>query len=126
MKSKALLILSLLALIVALPLVLRRQSQAGTARGADETLVVLTPHNESILKEFGEAFATYWRQTTGRSVYLDWRSPGGASEIRMVLDAGYKAARETGPPFLLPKFTVAWHAPRKMLEPAGPTAMLVP
>ncbi len=96
MKSKALLILSLLALIVALPLVLRRQSQAGTARGADETLVALTPHNESILKEFGEAFATYWKQTTGRSVYLDWRSPGGASEIRMVLDAGYKAARETG------------------------------
>jgi ABC-type Fe3+ transport system substrate-binding protein len=95
-KRKAIVIFSLLALIVALPLGLRRQSQAGTARGADETLVVLTPHNETIRQELGEAFAAYWRQRTGRTVYLDWRSPGGTSEIRMVLDAGYKAARETG------------------------------
>jgi ABC-type Fe3+ transport system substrate-binding protein len=28
-------------------------------------------------------------------VYIDWRSPGGTSEIRLVLDAGYKAADET-------------------------------
>jgi ABC-type Fe3+ transport system substrate-binding protein len=96
MKRKVLLIFGLLAVIVALPLGLRRQSQTGSARGADETLIILTPQNETIRQEFGEAFAAFWKQRTGRCVYLDWRSPGGASEIRMVLDAGYKAAQETG------------------------------
>ena len=95
MKAKALVIFSLLALIVALPLVLRRASQTDTAAAADR-LIILTPHNETIRQEFGEAFARYWRETTGRGVYLDWRSPGGSSEIRMVLDAGFQAARETG------------------------------
>ena len=58
--------------------------------------MILTPHNESIRREFGEAFAAYWKKTTGRTIYVDWRTPGGTSEIRMVLDAGYKAAAETG------------------------------
>lgn len=96
MKQRAWIIFGLLALIVALPMVLRRQTATSRAGSADDTLVILTPHNESIRKEFGEAFAAYWKKTAGRSIHIDWRTPGGTSEIRMVLDAGYKAADETG------------------------------
>ncbi len=96
MKTRAWIIFGLLALIVALPLVLRRQTATTTSRNAADSLVILSPHNESIRQEFGEAFARYWRKTTGRSIYVDWRTPGGTSEIRMVLDAGFKAADETG------------------------------
>lgn len=96
MKTRALTIFGLLGLIVALPLALKRETAQGKARGADDVLVVLTPHNESIRQEVGEAFAAAWKQRTGRSLYLDWRSPGGTSEIRMVLDAGFKAADESG------------------------------
>jgi ABC-type Fe3+ transport system substrate-binding protein len=96
LKTRALIIFGLLALIVALPLVLRRQSETEGSRKADDHLVILTPHNESIRSEFGEAFAAWWRKTTGRSIHVDWRTPGGTSELRMVLDAGYKAAEETG------------------------------
>jgi ABC-type Fe3+ transport system substrate-binding protein len=95
-KTRALIIFGLLALIVALPLALRRQSETAGSRKADDHLVILTPHNESIRQEFGEAFARHWQQQTGRSIHLDWRTPGGTSEIRMVLDAGFKAAEETG------------------------------
>ena len=95
MKQRAWIILGLLVLIVALPLALRRQSATTGSRNADDTLVILTPHNESIRQEYGEAFAAYWKKKTGRSIHLDWRTPGGTSEIRMVLDAGYKAAAET-------------------------------
>ncbi|MEO7100430.1 MAG: extracellular solute-binding protein [Luteolibacter sp.] len=95
MKQRAWIIIGLLALIVALPLALRRQSATTNPRNADDTLVILTPHNESIRQEYGEAFAAYWKKKTGRSIYIDWRTPGGTSEIRMVLDAGYKAAEET-------------------------------
>ncbi|MCX6873329.1 MAG: extracellular solute-binding protein [Verrucomicrobia bacterium] len=96
MKARASIIIGLLALIVALPLVMRRQSSTGSAGGADDCLVILSPHNETIRQEVGEAFAGYWKQRSGRRVYLDWRTPGGTSEIRMVLEAGFKAARETG------------------------------
>ena len=95
MKQRAWIIFGLLTLIIALPLSMRRQSATTSSRNADDTLVILTPHNESIRHEFGEAFAAYWKKTTGRSIYLDWRTPGGTSEIRMVLDAGFKAAEET-------------------------------
>ena len=89
-------IFGLLVLIVALPMALRRQTVTIHSRNADDTLVILSPHNESIRQEFGEAFAAHWKTKTGRSIYIDWRSPGGTSEIRMVLDAGYKAADESG------------------------------
>lgn len=96
MKTRAAIIFGLLAAIIALPLAMRRTSQTSSPRTADDRLVILTPHNESIRKEFGEAFAAHWKKTTRRSLYIDWRSPGGTSEIRMVLDAGFKAAEETG------------------------------
>ncbi len=96
MKRRAWIIFGLLALIVALPMVLRRDTATASPRDADDRLVILTPHNESIRQEFGEAFAAFWKETTGRSIYVDWRTPGGTSEIRMVIDAGYKAAAETG------------------------------
>ncbi len=96
MKRRAWIIIGLLAFIIALPMVLRRETATASARNADDRLVILTPHNESIRQEFGEAFATHWKETTGRSIYVDWRTPGGTSEIRMVIDAGYKAAEETG------------------------------
>jgi len=96
MKTRAFVIIGLLALIVALPLALRRETASVSKRAADDHLVILTPHNESIRQEFGEAFARHWLEKTGRTIHLDWRTPGGTSEIRMVLDAGFKAAEETG------------------------------
>jgi iron(III) transport system substrate-binding protein len=96
MKTRAAIIFGLLALIVALPMVMRRQTSTTTSRRADDSLVILSPHNETIRQEFGEAFAAYRKKSTGRSIYIDWRTPGGTSEIRMVLDAGFKAAEETG------------------------------
>jgi hypothetical protein len=97
MITKIAIVSALLALIVALPLALRRENSATIrAADADDTLVILSPHNESIQQEFGDAFASAWKRRTGRSLHVDWRTPGGTSEIRMVLDAGFKAAAETG------------------------------
>ena len=96
MKGRLIGILGLLGFIVALPLVMKRESETAPPASADDRLVILSPHNESIRKEFGEAFAAWWRGKTGRSVYVDWRTPGGTSEIRMVIDAGFKAAEDTG------------------------------
>lgn len=89
-------IVGLLVAIIALPVLLRTESATASPRDADDRLVIITPHNESIRNEYGEAFARWWKERSGRSVYVDWRTPGGTAEIRKVLDSGYNAAAERG------------------------------
>ncbi|NBS04279.1 MAG: hypothetical protein EBS64_03485 [Verrucomicrobia bacterium] len=76
-----------------MPLLLRKDTNQRPAPGS-RRLVIFTPHSESIRREFSEAFSRHWREGHGEDVYVDWRSPGGTSEIRLMLDAGYKAAEE--------------------------------
>ncbi len=91
-----LIIAGLLLAIIALPMVLRRETATANPRDADDRLVIISPHNESIRDEYGEAFAAWWKQQSGRSVYVDWRTPGGTAEIRKVLDSGFEAAKDRG------------------------------
>ena len=89
-------ILILLGAIVAAPLVLRRDTDVAEAGAGDDHLVIITPHNDSIRTEFGEAFAAWWMKRTGRSVFIDWRAPGGGGDIKRVLDASFGAAEALG------------------------------
>lgn len=87
---KRLTILLALAAILALPFIYR-QKQAAPAR-ADDTLVVITPHNEALRDEFGRGFAEWYHSRTGRTVNVDWRVIGGTSEINRYLEGNYDAA----------------------------------
>ena len=84
-----------LAVVVAAPLVMRDRGTEG-AVGADVRLEIITPHNETIRREFGEAFAKYWEERTGQRVYVNWLVPGGTSEIARVLGSKFDAAQEIG------------------------------
>ncbi len=70
-----------LAAIVALPVVLSPRQQKSDAPQAHDTLVIITPHNEAIRHEFTEAFKEHHLLATGRTVSIDWRMPGGTSDI---------------------------------------------
>ena len=87
--KRTILVLVLLATL-ALPFVLRPKTSAPAA--ADDTLVIITPHNEAIRYEFGLAFERWYRQQTGRSVRVDWRVIGGSREITRYLDGAYTAS----------------------------------
>ena len=91
-----LIIAGLLLAIIALPMVLRRETATANPHDANDRLVIISPHNESIRDEYGEAFASWWKKQSGRSVYVDWRTPGGTAEIRKVLDSGFEAAKDRG------------------------------
>ena len=91
MSKRLLLALALLA-VVALPFALRPKRPALAA--ADDTLVIITPHNEAIRYEFGRGFAEWYRGRTGRTVTVDWRVVGGTSDITRFLEAEYVAAFE--------------------------------
>ena len=86
----ALPLLLFLGLIVAVPISLRQPELAQSA--AEDELVIISPHNETIRFEFSRAFADYYRRKTGRTVHLDWRLPGGTIEIVRYLDSEFEAA----------------------------------
>jgi ABC-type Fe3+ transport system substrate-binding protein len=85
-----------LALVLALPFVFRssrvaRASRARPPAAAAETIVIITPHNESIRYEFVRAFRAHMARL-GRDVDVDWRSPGGTGEIARYLASEYAAS----------------------------------
>jgi len=82
-------ILISLALVIAAPLLLR-ESQSPLIPGADQ-LVIISPHNETIRYEFSRAFEETYRKRTGRNVHIDWRLPGGTTEIVRYLNSEFEA-----------------------------------
>jgi len=87
MLTRVLIITGLLVAIVGLPFLLRPEED--TLAKADDTLVIVTPHNEAIRYEFTRAFSEFYRDRTGRSIRIDWRIVGGTSEIARYLASEY-------------------------------------
>lgn len=84
---KRILLIAALITVVALPFVLRTESP--TLGDADDTVVIITPHNEAIRFEYSRGFAEWYRARTGRTVNIDWRVIGGTSEITRFLESEY-------------------------------------
>jgi iron(III) transport system substrate-binding protein len=89
MLKRGIIIVALVATVV-LPFILRpRQAVPGQA---DDTVVIITPHNAAIREEFALGFSDWYRARTGRTVYVDWRLIGGTSEITKYLEGEYVAS----------------------------------
>lgn len=85
-------IFTLFALIavIGLPFLLRKERPVIV--GADDRVIVITPHPESIRQEFARGFSRWYEEQTGRTVYVDYRVIGGTSEIARFLDSEYSNA----------------------------------
>lgn len=84
-----------MAAVIAAPMILRDDETVGASQ-ANLRLEIITPHNEAIRREFGDAFSNWYEKQHGESVYLNWRTPGGTSEIKRVLDSAFKSAGKQG------------------------------
>jgi ABC-type Fe3+ transport system substrate-binding protein len=84
-------ILALLLAVLVGPILLRPKGERVT-RAGEQALVVITPHSEAIRSEFGRAFAAQYLVRTGQRVRVDWRTPGGTSEIGRYVASEYLAA----------------------------------
>ena len=96
--------LILFAVILGVPFALRRamvreDRAASQTRGAAR-LVIVTPHNGDIRGEFARAFDTWHRQKYGQGVVIDYRVPGGTSDLVRFLAGIYATFR--GPDGKLP------------------------
>lgn len=76
-----------IVLIVALPFLFHKKNQ--TVVKGDDTIVIITPHDEGIRHEFEIAFAEVYLEETGRTVDIDWRIIGGTSEIIRYIQSIY-------------------------------------
>ncbi|HZW06170.1 MAG TPA: hypothetical protein VFF65_03525, partial [Phycisphaerales bacterium] len=104
MKSARLFIVVSLLVIIGIPVGgrwLRRKADAVPVQGG-QTLVVVTPHIEQIRLEFGAAFDRWHRRVHGSPVTVDWRTPGGTSEIRKLLESQAEAAVAAGAYSIVP------------------------
>ncbi len=93
--GRYLLVLFALIGVIAGPVLMKPENSARTRDfAASDRLVIMTPHVESIRKEFEAGFLRWMKQNHQRSVVLDWRVPGGTSEISKVVTSEYRAAME--------------------------------
>jgi len=87
-----------LALILGVPFLLRPKLDAtvGDATKGGLKLVIVTPHVPQIRDEFEKAFTRWHQQVHGQPVAIDWRVPGGTSDILTQLEAQYQSAVRNG------------------------------
>lgn len=83
----------LLGVILGVPFVMTAGARKGQqAASGTPRLIIVTPHVPQIRSEFGRAFAQWHETEYGQPVEVDWRAPGGTSEIRKQLDAIFQSA----------------------------------
>ncbi len=85
-------VIVMLAVIIALPFCFRRREEPGDWTPGDPVLTVISPHNEAIRHEFGQAFSAWHQARYGQPVRIDWRAIGGTTEIMRYLGAEYVSA----------------------------------
>lgn len=91
MKIKILLILIIFAVILLPPILLRDKGAAPVIPPPGvQRLVIITPHSDSIKTETGNAFRKYYKEKYGEDIVLDFRAPGGTSDIIRFIADRYK------------------------------------
>lgn len=76
--------------VIAAPMVLRPAQSVRTSDYAErDRLVIITPHVETLRYEFERAFAVWMKREHGREVVIDWRVPGGTSDIIKVVNSEF-------------------------------------
>lgn len=91
--NRYLFVLLSMAVVIAAPIFLRPEESARTSDYAErDRLVVITPHVETIRYELEQGFYGWMKERHGRKVVIDWRVPGGTSDIIKVVNSEFKAA----------------------------------
>ena len=82
MKYRIIFAILLLLAVLALPFLLRKDA-GGVKTNTDEAdiVVIISAHSGPMKHELEQGFRKYYREKYGRDVVVDWRAPGGTSDI---------------------------------------------
>lgn len=83
--------LLLLGILLALPFYFRKEEAEKIFSGNADTVVVICAHNKTIRDEYEAAFGKWYKERTGKEVHIDFRSPGGTSDITRYIDDRFRA-----------------------------------
>lgn len=89
-------IFMLLVAVLGVPFALRPAQERSASGENVPSVVIVTPHVPQIRREFTEAFDRWHQRKFGTPVRVDWRVPGGTSEIIKQLEGQYHAAAAMG------------------------------
>jgi len=91
-KKRILPALLLLGAVLALPFLLRSGGNpVESLLGKHDVVVVISAHSEPMKHEFEVGFRKYYRAKYNRDVKIDWRAPGGTSDIVRYISDRYEA-----------------------------------
>ena len=85
----------LLTVILGVPFALSLTREGASGPADAPTLIVVTPHVQQIRDEFGRAFSDWHERMYAQPARIDWRTPGGTSEIRKQLEAQFQAVAKS-------------------------------
>lgn len=96
---KRYLLLGLFALVLVSPFLLRlvfakTDAPAVAVDASAPRLVIVTPHNQDIRREFERAFSAWHEKKYGTPVDIDYRTPGGTNDIERLLQNTYALAQK--------------------------------
>ncbi|MDR1891274.1 MAG: extracellular solute-binding protein [Puniceicoccales bacterium] len=86
---KKIVILFLVTLVVGLPFIFREKTNTIVPISNAETLIVMTPHNENLRREYTIGFKKWYRAKTGKEVNIDWRYQGGGRDAARYIETMY-------------------------------------
>lgn len=95
MNAARVIVLLAFVLVLGVPLLMRPAESREIPDNA-RRLVIVTPHVQQIRDEFALAFNDWHQRHHGEPVVLDFRTPGGTSEIIRLLQSQYEAAVRNG------------------------------
>lgn len=94
------LVLIAFVLVLSVPFLVRalagQEAQAAARDANARRLVIVSPHVEQIQFEFAKGFERWHKRVHHQPVVIDWRQPGGTSEIVKQLEASFDAAARKG------------------------------
>lgn len=73
--------LGIFLILLLIPFILKPAPQKADSAENVDTLVIVTPHVDSIKSEFEQAFKEYYFEKYNRSIRIDYRNMGGTSDI---------------------------------------------
>ena len=94
MLYRLLICLFLLGGLLALPFYFRKDDDLPPPAPGSDVLVIISAHNKNVRDEYERAFRKYYKRKFGKDVRIDFRSPGGTSDIsRYIKDRFINAFR---------------------------------
>ena len=75
--------------LLALPFYFRKADGIPPVEPGADRLVIITAHNKSVRDEYEMAFREYYKKRFGKDIVLDFRSPGGTSDITRHIEDRY-------------------------------------